>query len=257
MTEANEWGINMAFHIRSRFTLIEILVVITVIAVLAAMLLPSLARARDRAYGTTCLSNMRQLNFGYIEYVEDNDHWFPNANTGNPSRGTPYWTDRGNSEAAIERGVIYPYMTTTAIYACPSDWRYNAPKRIFETFWRAFSVNGYLHGERNKASGIHRVTRSPDEVMTITEEQDPRGFNVNSFFLGTPTAITWRNGDWLAAIHLQGYNIAFADGHIEYRKCARYESVIAGQVAGFAVSADNPDYHAMLDNHSPLRDWSP
>ena len=239
---------------RGRFTLIELLVVIAVIAILAAMLLPSLARSKDRAQGTTCLSNMRQLSFAYIEYVEDNDHWFPNSNTGNPSSGRPYWVGRGNSEAAIKEGVLYEYVGTPALYQCPSDWRYDASKRIYDTFWRAMSVNGYLHGERNQASGIHRVTKAPDAVMTITEEQDPRGYNVNSFFLGRPTARTWANGDWMAAIHLQGYNLAFVDGHVEYRSCSSYETVVAGQVRGFHVSADNPDYHALIANESPLKD---
>ena len=61
--------------IRSAFTLIELLVVIAIIAILAAMLLPALQQARQRAHNTTCLNNLKQLTFAYIAYAPDNGGW--------------------------------------------------------------------------------------------------------------------------------------------------------------------------------------
>jgi prepilin-type N-terminal cleavage/methylation domain-containing protein/prepilin-type processing-associated H-X9-DG protein len=98
---------------RKGFTLIELLVVIAIIAILAAILFPVFAKAREEARRTTCLSNENQLGLALLQYVQDNDEWYPDryADTPTPSSNTQEtW-----------RSSIYPYVKSAGVYKCPDD----------------------------------------------------------------------------------------------------------------------------------------
>ncbi|MEO7718030.1 MAG: DUF1559 domain-containing protein [Capsulimonas sp.] len=97
---------------RIGFTLIELLVVIAIIAILAAILFPVFAKAREKARQTSCLSNLKQLGLGYMQYYQDSDECFPN---GAKSQGA--WTTAGIGWA----GQIFPYVKSTGVYSCPDD----------------------------------------------------------------------------------------------------------------------------------------
>ncbi len=93
------------------FTLIELLVVIAIIAILAAILFPVFASAREKARQTSCASNEKQLGLAFIQYAQDYDEIMPCYwNSGAPTNTTVNW--------AYE---IYPYVKATAVYACPDD----------------------------------------------------------------------------------------------------------------------------------------
>jgi prepilin-type N-terminal cleavage/methylation domain-containing protein len=89
---------------RKGFTLIELLVVIAIIAILAAILFPVFAKAREKARQISCASNEKQLGLGIIQYVQDYDERFPD-----------YAGDYGWA------GQIYPYVKSTGVYKCPDD----------------------------------------------------------------------------------------------------------------------------------------
>ncbi len=122
----------MSSHGRPKgFTLIELLVVIAIIAILAAILFPVFAQAREKARQASCLSNTKQMGLAAIQYVQDYDETFP--------MNDPYWADFGNRgcRAAIGLTVngqtrtapacqawtaqFFPYIKNNQVFICPSD----------------------------------------------------------------------------------------------------------------------------------------
>ena len=92
---------------KSGFTLIELLVVIAIIAILAAILFPVFAKAREKARQISCLSNLKQLGLGVMQYTQDNDEFFPQTNV-------PADHDNWAQE-------IYPYVKSVDVYRCPDN----------------------------------------------------------------------------------------------------------------------------------------
>ena len=91
---------------RRGFTLIELLVVIAIIAILAAILFPVFARAREKARQTSCLSNLKQIGLAVMMYAQDYDECYPEPYT--PFTNWPLWQD-----------TIQPYMKNTQLLICP------------------------------------------------------------------------------------------------------------------------------------------
>ncbi|MDR3711163.1 MAG: DUF1559 domain-containing protein [Capsulimonadaceae bacterium] len=94
---------------KSAFTLIELLVVIAIITILAAILFPVFAQAREKARASACLSNLKQIGLAVQQYVQDYDETYPN--------GTDNYIGRPMGWA----GQVYPYVKTAAVYVCPDD----------------------------------------------------------------------------------------------------------------------------------------
>ncbi|RYF59182.1 MAG: DUF1559 domain-containing protein, partial [Cytophagaceae bacterium] len=92
---------------RTGFTLIELLVVIAIIAILAAILFPAFARARENARRASCQSNLKQIGLGFAQYSQDYDEKYPVGTRGNLGQG---WG-----------GPLYPYLKSVQVFSCPSD----------------------------------------------------------------------------------------------------------------------------------------
>jgi prepilin-type N-terminal cleavage/methylation domain-containing protein len=121
---------------KSAFTLIELLVVIAIIAILAAILFPVFAKAREKARQTSCLSNLKQTALGVLMYVEDYDELMPQGevNTGTWPTGTFYATPSAAGSTVSGTtwsNAIQPYIKNYAIYKCPDS-----------SLWNAFGVTG-------------------------------------------------------------------------------------------------------------------
>ena len=97
---------------RNGFTLIELLVVVAIISLLAAILFPVFARARENARRTSCQSNLKQMGIGIIQYVQDYDEYYPLARA--YVAGPPQWTNTWYNADA-------PYVKNNQIFSCPSD----------------------------------------------------------------------------------------------------------------------------------------
>jgi prepilin-type N-terminal cleavage/methylation domain-containing protein/prepilin-type processing-associated H-X9-DG protein len=98
---------------RSGFTLIELLVVIAIIAILAAILFPVFAQAREKARQTSCASNEKQLGLAFLQYVQDYDEYFP--------FGVGMANGQGNHCGQGWATAIYSYTKSTGVYTCPDD----------------------------------------------------------------------------------------------------------------------------------------
>ena len=109
---------------RTGFTLIELLVVIAIIAILAAILFPVFAKAREKARGTSCMSNMKQLGLAIVQYAQDYDGNAITYNAGAPP-GVPGFMQYSSAQ-------LYPYLKNIQVYRCPSDpngWSVVWPRR--------------------------------------------------------------------------------------------------------------------------------
>jgi len=182
---------------RAGFTLIELLVVIAIIAILAAILFPVFARAREKARQTSCLSNLKQLGLATDMYCQDYDECTPIAYSG-VSWWYFTWKER-----------IFPYVKNYQIFNCPSAPTGEPP----DNGTGIYGVNAYF-GETN--GGYVRLSQitSPAETFEIGENGDGDWvIEPNGNYWPTPP---WPDTGWVKAIHNDGSNFAFLDGHAKW-----------------------------------------
>jgi prepilin-type N-terminal cleavage/methylation domain-containing protein/prepilin-type processing-associated H-X9-DG protein len=192
---------------RRAFTLIELLVVIAVIAILAAILFPVFAQAREKARQTTCLSNMKQLGLAAGLYVEDWDEGFPQTHL----TGTP-WSHRSRRDrlTADWFRLLYPYTRTPAVNVCPSDPNISARRP------NSYIPNGYfVYGAR-----LDDVTR-PAQTIYLYESADDNGDFETRPWLGMEEI---ENEDVAVVRHHRGANYLFCDWHVRW---LRFEQTLA------------------------------
>ena len=197
---------------RRGFTLIELLVVIAIIAILAAILFPVFAKAREKARQSSCLSNVKQIGLGIMQYSQDYDERLPSYFNATPNITCPDGTTLAGTTWAME---IYAYVKNAQVFTCPSDtekvdWSNGA---LYNYFW-----NYYGNALSNKAIGSIQY---PAELIMVGDGgsyiADP--FSANAGAVAAARPQFWSNpaGDYITdgcqGRHNGGANMVFADGH--------------------------------------------
>jgi prepilin-type processing-associated H-X9-DG protein/prepilin-type N-terminal cleavage/methylation domain-containing protein len=256
------------------FTLVELLVVLTIIGILASLLLPALGRAKSTAQSTSCLNNLSQLQKGWLMYVHDNDDRFPP----NISRklgfdqvsvvvdGRVPWV-LGNPKldtniANIEAGVLFKHVPSATLFHCPADKSTVRDQPSFRRT-RSYSVYGYFNMDAVSDSALDTLNNSDFNLRKLSQLVNP-GPSRNWVFLDEheisiddgifgfqasgppPPGGNWIWGAFPGDRHNNGANLSFADGHVEHHRW-RARRIIASYPGGKTVI--QPDDTANLEDH--------
>lgn len=242
----------MRFTLRRGFTLIELLVVIAIIAILAAILFPVFAQAREKARASSCLSNVKQIMTGVKMYAQDYDEqsmeylWYqlPNGNW-------PGWME-----------MVHPYIKNTDIFICPSAPRavsdYTtgctaAPSKVTSTYvWPGwFPYDYYRWGAPPGITGVVMFSGFPVGRGTLCSTARPWSACLGSEYVSSPAETTFLMDGYFISYypsgglafgsscttgfsfdwnnkkihrHTDGMNIAYADGHAKWVKATSFHT---------------------------------
>jgi len=250
------------------FTLIELLVTIAIIAILAAILFPVFARARENARRASCMSNLKQIGLGIMQYTQDYDEAYPpnwtgyddwthrspitdksvpagnftvTNGSGTPSGHYPTWMD-----------IIFPYVKSVQVFVCPSA-RVNP---TYPSYGYSGALGGRNVGVFGGTSGVPvtlAAVQRPSEIEMVMDE------NWNYSFYAVPIDIgnNARNTDpakYNTVIpHLEGGNVAFADGHVKWVSRANMGKIASGTTTcTLSGGTGTPASSAYCD-----RNWNP
>jgi prepilin-type N-terminal cleavage/methylation domain-containing protein/prepilin-type processing-associated H-X9-DG protein len=226
------------------FTLIELLVVIAIIAILAAILFPVFAQAREAARKTACLSNLKQLGLGIMMYVQDYDEVFPSVTRGTGPNGGYGATDSWSGSSIFVWGYgIAPYVKSPALYFCPnfksrvpnvSDLATSQPSGYYGQ-WQSYGMN-FAFGSTPDLGAAGDFTVASAEVQTpadlyllseVWSYIDGWGYHgmcLRPGWSNVLKAFGWPGADYNVdaySMHFRhkqgGDNFVFADGHAKWQ----------------------------------------
>ncbi len=203
------------------FTLIELLVVIAIIAILAAILFPVFARARENARKSTCGSNMKQIGIGTVMYMQDYDEMLPYAQCWDPAQGAMpagvYWFQ-----------VIQPYLKNTGVLKCPSA---NSAATTQSDYGRC---QHHLPYRLPYATMSLAAMNRPAEVILACDAFPTSGWNWMYTYcpICSPTLT-----NSISNRHMEGTNVSFWDGHTKWFS---WNSLVSGSNVSVMWFHTNP-----------------
>ncbi len=221
---------------RKAFTLIELLVVIAIIAILAAILFPVFARARENARRASCQSNLKQIGLGIMQYTQDYDEKMPMMF---------YYLNGGSSPLFWWEDTLQPYLKSYQIFVCPSQsftgslgqYTYNRslagytyPPGFPTTLYYSYATNAVGNppsGSQTQPFGNAGTSLAAiEDVATTLMVFDAYGYTKEVTIWdrtdasATPALCTANpdGGNCLSRRHLEGTNLLFFDGHVKFAK---------------------------------------
>jgi prepilin-type N-terminal cleavage/methylation domain-containing protein/prepilin-type processing-associated H-X9-DG protein len=224
-------------HVHKAFTLIELLVVIAIIAILAAILFPVFARARENARRASCISNLKQIGLGIMMYVQDYDETYPRVLL--PTSQTPPVGATWSSTYWFWQQIIYPYTKSVQVYYCPSGISGGTP------ISGNYGLNGALI-PRYSSVAMAAVDSPSTTYLGMDSGMYFIQNNSSTDYVTSPSGAFWYipgtqkytgcpltgcsttyplTGDVEADFdsdgrHFDGNNVIFADGHVKWVKTA-------------------------------------
>jgi prepilin-type N-terminal cleavage/methylation domain-containing protein/prepilin-type processing-associated H-X9-DG protein len=267
---------------RAGFTLVELLVVIAIIAILAAFILPALAKGRERVQAMSCLNNTRQLGLACQLYTDDHENCLPYnlGMNGSSFRTNINWVNNvmtwdlsedNTNPATITQASLAAYAgVNTAIYRCPSDYSLSAmqsgagwSKRL-----RSYSLNAMLGNAGNfSTNGVNvnnpnykqffKTTQipRPAEIFTFLDEHPDSiddGYFLNKVAVVSYGISGYSHGEWTdlpASYHNGSAAFAFADGHASLHRWTDPNTIRPAQPNAAALPLE-------VNSHAPSDfDW--
>ena len=228
-------------HNRRAFTLIELLVVIAIIAILAAILFPVFARARENARRASCMSNMKQIGLGIMQYTQDYDETYPPGWAGRITAGTPggiLQTEAGTPGAYFIlcdpstcgsghfftwMDSIYPYVKSVQVFKCPSSvdpetnpdymmsGAYSNTATTTIDALSGFATASYGGSILHSGTPMAAIVR-PSETVMVYEVSDTfakYGIRGSGAYYVPAYPDEFKR-------HLDGINLTFGDGHVKW-----------------------------------------
>ncbi len=252
------------------FTLIELLVVIAIISILAAILFPVFARARENARRASCQSNLKQVGLGVMQYLQDFDERYPQQFYWDTTTWTTSELDTDTSKPSGNYVVevsatgnyrtwmdaIFPYVKSVQIFTCPSvpSTTPAPPSYGYNTAFGGYAndVFYYNNGSSDNWRPLAQAqVGRPAELVLILDFWSK--YNVTT----TPAIVgNWSNHSnpdvkrWLSP-HLEGGNIAYADGHVKWQTLQKLQSLQPFSASNTMVRCDPALY-----NQAPYNTYS-
>ncbi len=208
-----------------RFTLIELLVVIAIIAILAAMLLPALAQAREKARSISCVNNLKQIGLAQLMYADDNAEYFTLYTSGHAGYTLPDGTTT-MSAAKLWHTLLWPYINSLGVYNCPSE------TAVYLGNYSGGGPYGFNLLCNFKTQGQFR---NPSSSMVFSEATGGDSYNLDGDTGGANEEMVGR--------HNGSLNVTYCDGHVAARTRA--------SVVPYAIRTTSRFWNPLYDGSNP------